>query len=76
MVLSINQIIVILLQCKPLPKFWDWNLPGECSFRPTTSKVGFLQGGTIARPFLMQRVEANEVSGWGAASDLALAIYP
>ena len=58
MIVNWDQIILILLQCKPLPKFWNNTLEGTCDFRPTTSKVGFFQGG------------------WGAASDLALAIYP
>lgn len=45
MILSTNQVILILLQCRPLPKFWNFTLEGECDFRATTSKVGNLQGG-------------------------------
>ena len=43
---NLNQIILILLQCKPLPAFWDYRIEGaDCSFTRTTSRVGFFQGG-------------------------------
>lgn len=59
MIVNFNQIILVLLQCKPLAAFWDYRIEGaDCSFAQTTSKVGFFQGA------------------WGAATDIALAIYP
>ncbi|KAK3641027.1 hypothetical protein LTR56_008415 [Elasticomyces elasticus] len=58
LLLSVNQVILITQQCKPMPKFWDDTIVGTCDLRATVSKIGFLQGSV------------------GAASDLALALYP
>ncbi|CAK3792472.1 Hypothetical predicted protein [Lecanosticta acicola] len=48
LILNVNQMIMILLQCDPVSKIWNRNLPGNCDFQSTTSKVGFLQGSWAA----------------------------
>jgi hypothetical protein len=73
---NINQLIMILLQCKPMAKFWDFTIKGTCDFRPTTSKVGFFQGGMSNNSPELREAGADLLLAWGAASDLALAIYP
>ena len=44
LLLSINQVVLITQQCKPMPKFWDDAIAGSCDLRPTVSKIGFFQG--------------------------------
>lgn len=48
LILNINQMIMILLQCHPVTKIWNRELPGNCDFQSTTSKVGFFQGSWAA----------------------------
>lgn len=47
-ILNISQTTLILLGCKPVEKVWNNFLPGNCSFRTTTSKVGYFQGSWAA----------------------------
>ncbi|KAK3642764.1 hypothetical protein LTR56_010588 [Elasticomyces elasticus] len=44
LLLSVNQVVLITQQCKPMPKFWDDTIVGTCDLRATVSKIGFLQG--------------------------------
>ena len=38
------EIVLIMLQCNPVNKLWDPEVPGTCSMIEICSKVGFLQG--------------------------------
>jgi len=43
-VINVAEIILILRQCDPLPKLWDFSIPGTCGLVEICSKVGYLQG--------------------------------
>lgn len=38
------EVGLILNQCDPVPRLWDFTIKGECNLIVVTSKVGFLQG--------------------------------
>lgn len=44
---AVNAIVVVLIlvQCMPLEKLWDQNVPGHCSLRPVNNNYAFFQGG-------------------------------
>lgn len=81
-IVNIDQMILILLQCSPSQKLWNPALPGTCDHIQRTNHVGYFQGSmcTLHRssppiPHASTNIDSR-LSGWAAASDLALAIYP
>lgn len=46
MLLNVIQVILILLQCSPTPKLWDFKLQGSCDHRIRTNKAGYFRGST------------------------------
>jgi hypothetical protein len=75
----INTVIIGLIwtQCSPTAKMWDISILGKCDGRPTEQKVSYFQGSKNS-PVLINspcsRLMAK--TGFGAFTDLALAIYP
>ncbi|MDI1487978.1 MAG: hypothetical protein OHK93_007252 [Ramalina farinacea] len=43
-VINIDQMILILLQCDPVPKLWNQELPGTCHHIQRTNNVAYFQG--------------------------------
>ena len=44
-IINIDQMILILLQCSPVTKVWDRLGPGTCNHVERTNHVGYFQGG-------------------------------
>ena len=52
LVINAVEIVLIMLQCTPVNKLWDPQVPGDCQFIKVCSQVGFLQGSPSSRIFL------------------------
>lgn len=50
-IININQMILILLQCSPVPKLWDPSIPGTCNNIHRTNNVAYFQSGMPLLPF-------------------------
>ena len=59
------EIILIMLQCNPVNKLWDPEVPGTCDLIAICSKVGFLQGSKSCRPpgWQLQELTAGQALG-------------
>ena len=44
-ILNVDQMILILLQCDPVPKLWNQQLSGSCNHIQRTNNVAYFQGG-------------------------------
>lgn len=40
-------VVLILVQCIPLEKLWDENVPGHCSLRAVNNNYAYFQGGEL-----------------------------
>ena len=43
-IININQMILILLQCSPVQKLWNPQMPGTCDHIHRTNNVAYFQG--------------------------------
>ena len=81
-VINIDQMILILLQCDPVPKLWNQELPGTCHHIQRTNNVAYFQGSKFCK--CSWSGHANVKKGlpscfsqaWAALSDIVLAVYP
>lgn len=68
------EVVLILKQCEPTQKLWDFSSPGTCSLIETCAKVGYLQGGVYHHSHA--ETTADISAAIGAFSDFSLALYP
>ncbi|KAL9131001.1 MAG: hypothetical protein Q9217_000943 [Psora testacea] len=47
-VINLDQMILILLQCSPVPKLWNPAIPGTCNHIQRTNNVAYFQGSWAA----------------------------
>jgi len=47
-VVNVIEIGLIFRQCQPVAALWNATIKGDCSFIPTTTKVGYFQGSVGA----------------------------
>lgn len=53
-IINVVEVVLILQQCTPIQKLWDFEVPGTCNMIQICSQVGYLQGsiGAFADLFL------------------------
>lgn len=59
-VINIDQMILILLQCDPVPKLWKHELPGTCNHIQRTNNVAYFQGSKFYKCSMVQGKDFGE----------------
>lgn len=76
LLVNIITAILIIVQCSPVERLWDAQVPGQCPGRTRIQIFGFFQGKSAPETCTHNVDGSNSISAYSAFVDFALALYP